>query len=303
MLRRTLLYLARQPALRRLVETSPATRRLSQRFIAGSTLEAAIKVCLRLKAESITATLDYLGENVNSLDAARVSRDMGLRTLDAMQAASLEPNVSIKLTQFGLDLSAEACESNAAALCEKAAAIGGFIRIDMESSAYTERTLAIVRHLHDRYKCCGSVIQAYLERSAGDIDALAPAGIRVRLCKGAYLEPPTIAFESKEDVDRSYLQLAETLLRTAHYPAIATHDERIIQHVRRFAKDHHIAPTRFEFQMLYGIRRDLQQRLIKDGFRVRVYVPFGEAWYPYFMRRLAERPANVLFLIRNLFRA
>jgi proline dehydrogenase len=303
MLRRTLLYMARQPALRQWVETSRAARGLSQRFIAGSTLEAAIDVCLRLKSEGITATLDYLGENVTSLEAAAVSRDMGLRTLRALQTANLEPNISIKLTQFGLDLSASACEANAALLCETAAALGGFVRIDMESSEYTERTLGIVRHLYGRYKSCGTVIQAYLKRSASDIAVLAAEGIRVRLCKGAYLEPPTVAFESKNDVDRSYMDLAEILLRAARHPAIATHDERIIQHVSEFVRDQNIAADGFEFQMLYGIRRDLQKRLVGEGFRVRVYVPFGEAWYPYFMRRLAERPANVLFLIRNLLRA
>jgi proline dehydrogenase len=301
-LRRTLLYLARQPGLRRWVENSAATRRLSRRFIAGSSLEDAVAACRRLKAEGISATLDYLGENVTSLAQAGVSRDMALRTLRALHSSQLEPNISLKLTQFGLDLSDDACEANVASVVEAAAAIGGFVRVDMESSAYTERTLKIVRHLYARYKACGTVIQAYLRRSAGDINDLALARTRVRLCKGAYLEDSDVAFEHKEDVDRNYLRLAEVLLQQGHYPALATHDERIIEEIRRFVTKHNIETDRFEFQMLFGIRRDLQRSLVEAGFRVRVYVPFGEAWYPYFMRRLAERPANLLFILRNIFR-
>jgi proline dehydrogenase len=302
MLRRLLLYLSHQRALRKWMETSPIARRMSSRFIAGSTLEEALAVCARLRTERIAATLDYLGENVKSLAEAAACRDMCLRVLDAMHGAGVEPNVSIKLTQFGLDFSSEACEDNAAPLVEAAATTGGFVRIDMESSEYIARTLGIVTRLHQRYGSCGTVIQAYLRSSAADVDCLNGLGIRVRLCKGAYLEGPDVAFESKADVDRNFLELAKKLLRGGCYPAIATHDERMIEAVERFAAHEGIGKGAFEFQMLYGIRRDLQKRLVADGYRLRLYVPFGEAWYPYFMRRLAERPANLVFLARNLIR-
>ncbi len=302
-LRRTLLFLAGQPALRRWVETSPATRRLAHRFVAGSTLEEAVEVCRKIRNEGISATLDYLGENVTLLEQAIASRDTGLRMLQALSEAGLEPNISIKLTQYGLDLSPEACEANVATLVEAAAKLGGFVRLDMESSRYTSQTLEIATHLHQKYGACGTVIQACLRRSASDIATLTPAGIRVRLCKGAYLEPPSAAFETKAEVDATYATLARTLLHSGHYPAIATHDEKLIRHLRTYIANNHINPASFEFQMLYGIRRDLQKALVAEGFRLRLYVPFGEAWYPYFMRRLAERPANLLFLLRNMIRA
>jgi proline dehydrogenase len=299
-LRRTILYLSRHKALRNWVETSPSARRLSSRFVAGSQLSDALQVCRAIRADGINATLDYLGENVKSLDEAVACRDMYLQMLHAMQDAGVEPNVSIKLTQFGLDLSESACEENVATLVKAAAAIGGFVRLDMESSQYTDRTLSFVTRLHQEYGACGSVIQAYLRRSAKDIECLERERIRVRLCKGAYLEPPEVAFEQKALVDRNYLDLARSLLTAGEYPAIATHDERIIEKLERFVAQKAIPRERFEFQMLYGIRRDLQRRLVQEGYRLRLYVPFGEAWYPYFMRRLAERPANVLFLLRNL---
>jgi proline dehydrogenase len=301
-LRATLLYLSGHSGLRHWMETSSVARRLSARFIAGDTLEAALDACRKIRAEGISATLDYLGENVRSLEEASACRDMYLRTLHSMRDAGLEPNVSLKLSQFGIDLSPEACEANVAMLVEAAARIGGFVRIDMESSPYTQRTLEIVTRVHGRFRACGTVIQAYLLRSEGDIDELNGQRIRVRLCKGAYLEPPAVAFGSKQAVDRNYLRLASILLKCGEYPAIATHDEKMLEGVRHFAAEQGIAPDRYEFQMLYGIRRDLQKKLIADGYRLRLYVPFGEAWYPYFMRRLAERPANVLFLARNLLR-
>jgi proline dehydrogenase len=301
-LRRTILYLSRHKALRNWVETSPSARRLSSRFVAGSRLVDALEVCRKIHADGITATLDYLGENVKTLDEAAACRDMYLRVLHAMEAAGLEPNVSIKLTQFGLDLSESACGENVAALVKAAAELRGFVRIDMESSQYTDRTLALVTRLHREYSACGTVIQAYLRRSAKDIEGLEAERIRVRLCKGAYLEPSEIAFEAKAQVDRNYLELARSLLTTGEYPAIATHDEQIIGTVENFVTGKVIPPNRFEFQMLYGIRRDLQRRLVGEGYRLRLYIPFGEAWYPYFMRRLAERPANLLFFIRHLLR-
>jgi proline dehydrogenase len=270
--------------------------------VAGPALSDALLACQRLRAEGITATLDYLGENVKTLDEAAACRDNYLSMLAALKAEGLEPNVSLKLTQFGLDLDPAACAGNVGMLVSKAAEIGGFVRIDMESSAYTERTLALVRRLHAEHASCGTVIQAYLHRSAEDIRVLEQDRIRVRLCKGAYLESPAIAFERKADVDANYLRLAKELLATGEYPAIATHDEPIIRAVERHAAENGVARDGFEFQMLYGIRRDLQRWLVSEGYRLRVYVPFGEAWYPYFMRRLAERPANLLFFLRQLVR-
>jgi proline dehydrogenase len=302
-LRRTLLYLSHHRGLRRVAETSSLARRLASRFVAGDTLEDALRVCTKIREQGITATLDYLGENVTSLEEAAACRDVYCRTLRSMKAAGLEPNVSLKLTQFGLDLSPEACEANVAQLVHTAAQIGGFVRFDMESSEYTDRTLSLVTRLHARFGACGTVIQAYLRRSAGDVNCLSRERIRVRLCKGAYLEAPEVAFPDKRDVDRNYLELARTLLADGPYPAIATHDVNMIAGVKQFASAQGIARDRFEFQMLFGIRRDLQRQLILDGYRLRVYIPFGEAWYPYFMRRLAERPANLLFLLKNLGRS
>ena len=301
-LRRTILFLSRHKALRNWVETSPSALRLSSRFVAGRQLDDALDVCRRIRADGITATLDYLGENVKSLDEAAACRDMYLRMLHAMQTAGVEPNVSIKLTQFGLDLSESACGENVAALVKAAAAMGGFVRIDMEASQYTDRTLDLVTRLHREYPACGTVIQSYLRRSAQDIERLETERIRVRLVKGAYLEPPEIAFDAKAQVDRNYVELAQSLLTTGEYPAIATHDVRIIEAMENFVTSQSIPRDRFEFQMLYGIRRDLQRRLVREGYRLRLYIPFGEAWYPYFMRRLAERPANLLFFVRHLLR-
>jgi proline dehydrogenase len=300
-LRSIILFLSRNKRLRAWVETSPSARRLSSRFVAGSTLEEALEACQRLKAEGITATLDYLGENVTSLDEAAACRDVYLGMLPAMKEAGVEPNVSLKLTQFGLELSESACEENVRALVKAAGAIGGFVRIDMESSQFTDRTLGMVTRLHAQSAACGVVVQAYLRRSAADVACLEREHIRVRLCKGAYLEPPEVAFPKKWEVDRNYLDLARNLLTNGVYPAMATHDWRIIQAVEEHATRNGVGRDRFEFQMLYGIRRDEQKRLVEEGYRLRVYVPFGEAWYPYFMRRLAERPANLMFFLRQLF--
>ena len=301
-LRRTILYLAAHKSLRNWMETSPAARRLSRRFVAGSSLKDALSVVRRLHEEGITATLDYLGENVKTLTEAAACRDKYLAMLEALKAEGLDPNVSLKLTQFGLDLDESACQENVEKLVCAAAGMDGFVRIDMESSVYTDRTLGLVRRLHAKHPSCGTVIQAYLRRSADDIRVLERERIRVRLCKGAYLEPPEFAFQRKSEVDANYLMLAKELLATGEYPAIATHDEPMIRAIEKHAAAGGVARDGFEFQMLYGIRRDLQRWLVAEGYRLRVYVPFGEAWYPYFMRRLAERPANLLFLLRNLLR-
>ena len=284
------------------METSSAARRLATRFVAGETLEDALAVGRRLYSEGITITLDHLGESVTSLEEAAEARDVYLKTLDAMHQAGIQPNVSLKLTQFGLDLSEKACRENVEQLVRRAAEIGGFVRVDMESSEYVDRTLALVTDLQARYEAVGIVIQAYLYRSRGDVEMLCERGIRVRLCKGAYLEPHSVAFPKKSQVDQSYTELSQLLLDRGPYPAIATHDERMIQAAEAHAASHELRRDAFEFQMLYGIRRDLQKRLVAGGYRLRLYVPFGRAWYPYYMRRLAERPANVFFILRNLFR-
>ena len=259
-------------------------------------------VCRRLNAENIAVTLDHLGESVTSLPEAADARDAYLRLLPAIHREGIGGNVSLKLTQFGMDFSYDACLANVETLAEAAAGLGTFIRIDMESSEYTGRTLKLVSALHAKHGSVGTVIQAYLHRSRADVEKLIAERVRVRLCKGAYLEPAAVAFQRKADVDRNYVELMRLLLSSGLRPAIATHDERMVSETKAYAERNGIARDSFEFQMLYGIRRDLQRRLVAEGYRVRVYVPFGTAWYPYFMRRLAERPANVFFLMRNLFR-
>jgi proline dehydrogenase len=296
------LFLSRQKQLRKWMETSRWARRLSARFVAGDNLPDALATCQRINAEGIAVTLDHLGENVTSLEEAAASRDAYLRALTEIDNLKIQGNVSLKLTQFGMDLSLAECTANVEALVRQAAALGNFVRLDMESSAYTERTLNLVTSLHDRYKATGTVIQAYLLRSRQDVEMLCARGIRVRLCKGAYLEPPAVAFKSKAEVDRNFVELMNILLETGVYPAIATHDEAIVEQTKRFVESRKISRDSFEFQMLYGIRRDIQKRLVNEGYRLRLYVPYGQAWYPYFMRRLAERPANVFFLVRNLLR-
>ena len=285
------------------METSSLARRLSTRFVAGETLEEALTVSRKLNAEGITVTLDHLGESVTSLAEAAEARDVYLRTQAAIRESGIQGNVSLKLTQFGLDLSEAACAGNVERLVEHAAAVHSFVRIDMESSEYTDRTLRLVTDLHDRYPgATGTVIQAYLRRSRADIEMLNARGIRVRLCKGAYLEPAGVAFPRKEDVDRNYVELTKLLLDHGNYPAIATHDEKMIAAAKAHVAERRIAREAFEFQMLYGIRRDLQRKLVAEGYRLRLYIPFGEAWYPYYMRRLAERPAHLFFILRNLLR-
>ena len=296
------LFLSRQKHLRSWMETSPIARRLATRFVAGETLDDALAVATKLNSEGITVTLDHLGESVTSLDEAAAARDVYLHTLDAIHDKGIQGNVSLKLTQFGMDLSYDQALANVEQLVRRAKEVDSFVRVDMEASEYTDRTLSVVNELFARHRPVGVVIQAYLMRSRADIERLNASGIRVRLCKGAYLEPPTVAFPDKADVDRSFHQLAELLLEKGVYPAIATHDEAIIEQVKRFADSRKLARDCFEFQMLYGIRRDLQRKLVGEGWRLRLYVPFGRAWYPYYMRRLAERPANVLFMLRNLFR-
>lgn len=284
------------------METSPSAGVLTKRFIAGQTLEAGLEVCRHLNEERILVTLDHLGENVTSEEEARVAVTAYLAPLRQIHDRGLRASLSLKLTQFGLDLSEDLCRENVERIVSEAASLGGFVEIDMESCEYVDRTLRIVTAMHQRFGCVRGVVQAYLRRSAADIARLNRSGVPVRLCKGAYRESAAVAFAQKREVNENYALLMRTLLAEGNYPGLATHDERLINSALQFAKEQGIGPDRFEFQMLYGIRRDLQQRLVSQGYRVRLYVPYGDAWYPYFMRRLAERPANVFFLVRNLLR-
>ncbi|MGA2212347.1 MAG: proline dehydrogenase family protein [Bryobacteraceae bacterium] len=302
MLRSLLLVLSRQQWLRHWMETSPVADRLTSRFVAGSTLERELTVCRKLNADGYLATLDHLGESVGSLEEANQSRDAYLTALDQIARLNLQATVSIKLTQLGLDFSESAGRAAVECLVARAKSIGQMVEVDMESSQYTSRTLALVSELHAKYGSVRAVIQAYLYRSEGDIEDLCRQAIPVRLCKGAYRESPDVAFPRKKDVDANYIRLMLQLLDRGAYPAIASHDENIVQRAMGYVRAQNIAADRFEFQMLYGVGRDLQRRLVADGFRLRLYVPYGNAWYPYFMRRLAERPANVIFLARNLLR-
>jgi proline dehydrogenase len=301
-LRSLLLFLSRQKLLRRWVENSRVSRKLTRRFVAGKTLDEGLDVCQILNREGILATLDHLGENVSSIEEGAQTRDAYLSALDSIAARNLKSTVSIKLTHFGLDFSQQACASYVASVVARAKETGNTVEIDMESAGYVDRTLEIVIAQHQSARCVRAVIQAYLRRSEDDIRDLCRRQIPVRLCKGAYREPAEIAFPRKKDVDSNYVRLMDILLREGACPAFATHDEQVIRAVLRMVRETELAPDRLEFQMLYGIRKALQRQLIRDGFRVRLYVPYGVAWYPYFMRRLAERPANVLFLLRNLIR-
>jgi proline dehydrogenase len=301
MLRRSLLYLSESRVLRQWMERSRISKKLTSRFVAGRTLDDGLRVLQRLSAEGLLATLDFLGENVTSLQEAEVSRDTYLDALRHVQPFSA--TVSLKLTQFGLDLSHDACLSNLRELMVCARTQQSRVEIDMESSEYVERTLRIVEQLHAEFGGhVRAVIQAYLYRSEEDIARLSSQRIPVRLCKGAYHEPASVAYPNKVDVDESYLKLMRQLLDKGAYPAIASHDEAIIRAALAYAREQKIASDRLEFQMLYGIRRDLQRELVAAGYRVRLYVPYGDAWFPYFMRRLAERPANLIFLLKNLTR-
>jgi proline dehydrogenase len=303
-MRQALLWLSEQRKVFNFVRRNGVAKKLASRFVAGETIEEGVKAACDLKRRGITPSLDLLGESVHVASEAEAARDQYLEMLDRMAAERVEVNVSVKLTQMGLDIAEELCQANMVRILDQAKALGGFVRLDMEGSDYTQRTLDFFTgRLFQSYGAhCGVVIQSALRRSEGDINDLIALKARVRLCKGAYLEPPEIAFPDKKDVDRNYVLLMERLLLKGNYPGIATHDEKIIDYARRFAAREGIPSNRFEFQMLYGVRRDLQSRLRQQGFNVRVYIPFGTQWYPYLMRRLAERPANIAFILGNLVR-
>ena len=305
-LRSAFIALSRNRVLRNFCENTRFGRGMSSRFVAGMEIGDALRVAQSLNRQGMLVTLDSLGESVSSEAEANSAADIYHQLLDAISAQKLNANISVKLTQMGLELSPELAGGIAESLAEHAKRTDNFVRIDMEDSTLTQVTLDIVRRLHARPELRGSigiVIQAYLYRSKEDIEQLIADGIRVRLCKGAYKEPAEVAFPAKTDVDKNYIQLSHLLLDSPIYHGLATHDEAMVAAAKTYAKDRGVAPSRFEFQMLYGVRRDLQRNLVREGHRVRVYVPFGRDWYPYFMRRLAERPANVLFLAKNFFRS
>ncbi len=304
MLRQGLLWLSQQNRIFDFIRSNSLARNFASRFVAGETIEQGVAAAAALSAKGITSSLDLLGESVTQAAEAIAAKEQYLVMLDRLGGSGAQVNVSVKLTQMGFDLDEDLCGRNMLEILERARTLGGFVRLDMESSAYTQRTLDFFyqRLFPTHGAHCGVVIQSALRRSEADIDELIDRKARVRLCKGAYLEPPAVAFPDKADVDRNYGVLLERLLLKGNYPGIATHDETIIAHARRFAQTHDIAPARFEFQMLYGVRRDLQEQLRKAGYNVRVYIPFGTQWYPYLMRRLAERPANIAFMMGNMVR-
>jgi proline dehydrogenase len=287
-----------------MAEKSAIGRKVSRRFVAGTELEDVLVATKAMNDLGLSVSIDNLGENVTNADEARHSAELYHQLLDHIAGRKLNANVSLKLTHMGLDVDEKLAQQTTAALVEHAARTSNFVRVDMEGSTYTQRTLDFVHSLHSRngnVGRVGAVIQAYLMRSEKDVADLLQNRIRIRLCKGAYKEPPEIAFQKKSDVDANYVKLMKMLLNSGVYHGIATHDPKMIEATLAFARAEKIPPDAFEFQMLYGIRRDLQQQLVKDGWRMRVYIPFGTEWYPYFMRRLAERPANVFFVLKNLF--
>jgi proline dehydrogenase len=303
-MRQGLLWLSERQGVFNFVRRNGLARKFASRFVAGETVEEGVAAASDLSLRGITATLDLLGESVTQESDAAAACAQYIEMMDHMATAGVEVNVSVKLTQMGLDISEEVCLHNVVSILERARELNGFVRLDMEGSDYTERTLSFFKsRLFQPFESsCGVVIQAMLRRSKADVQDLIDMGARVRLCKGAYLEPPSVAFPDKADVDRNYVELMELLLTRGKYPGIATHDPAILKHAQAFIQQNTIGSDRYEFQMLYGVRRDLQQRLRRTGHRVRVYIPFGTQWYPYLMRRLAERPANIAFILGNLVR-
>ncbi len=302
MMRAVLLKLSDSKRLARWVTSNRVSRRMARRFVAGEELDDAVGAAQACNQAGMKVTLDYLGEHVQSEADARRARDIYLSIFDRIAQERLDANVSLKLTQLGLDLGEEFCQGLVETIVARAKSYGNFVRIDMEGSAYTERTIELVKRALAKSASVGVVIQSYLRRSEQDVEDLLVVGCRIRLCKGAYKEPPEIAFPEKADVDASYVKLMRLLLTSGIYHGIATHDPHMIVAAQEFAAQHAIAKDRFEFQMLYGIRTDLQQQLVRDAYCVRIYIPYGRDWFPYFMRRLAERTANLAFFVRQLFR-
>jgi proline dehydrogenase len=304
MFRSTLLYLSNQPRVFRFVRNNRLAKKFASRFVAGETLDEALDAVRELNAHGIPASLDLLGESVTNEREARAAGQEYLKILDRIHHRKLDANVSLKLTAMGLDISEDLCVAVTQDVLDRARQYGTFVRLDMESSAYTDRTLALFYdRLYPSYRDnVGIVLQSYLYRTSSDVDRAIEAKCRVRLCKGAYKEPASVAYPEKNDVDRNYEKCMQALMQRGNYPGLATHDPAIIDAAKKFAAERGIDRSRFEFQMLYGVRRDLQLQLVREGYRMRVYVPFGTQWYPYLMRRLAERPANVAFITGNVMR-
>jgi proline dehydrogenase len=303
MVRSILLKLSDSPGFANWVTSNASTRRMARRFVAGETLDEALAAAKACNDAGMSATLDYLGENVSTTADAQRARDAYLNIYDRIAQERLSANVSCKLTHLGLDLSVEFCEGLVLSIAERALAYDSFLRIDMESSIYTQRTVELVKRVRTQSPAIGTVIQAYLYRSEPDIQDLLSYGCRIRLCKGAYKESAEVAYPAKSDVDANYVKLMRLLLPSGFYHGIATHDPRMIAETIRWASEKQVSKDDFEFQMLYGVRTDLQRKLVQDGFRVRIYIPYGRDWFPYFMRRLAERPANLGFFVRNFLRS
>jgi len=306
-LRALFISLSESSRLRAVAERSSIGQNFSSRFVAGTQVEDVLRATRTVNQSGCSVSIDNLGENVTNADEARASAQLYHQLLDDIAAQQLNANISLKLTHMGLDVDEKLARDQVAGLVAKAGAMNprNFVRVDMEGSPYTQRTLDFVGELHRvpaNQGCVGAVIQSYMRRSESDVQTLMAEGIRIRLCKGAYKEPPEIAFQAKSEVDANYIKLMKILMKSKIYHGLATHDEKIINQAKAFATSERISRDAFEFQMLHGIRRDLQQSLMRDGWRMRVYIPFGTEWYPYFMRRLAERPANVLFIAKNLFR-
>jgi proline dehydrogenase len=297
-MRSLFISLSHRRSLARLAVRSPLTRPVVARFVAGETLDAALPAIVALQTAGLRTTVDVLGESVTSPELASAAVERYLATVAALSARGLDANVSLKLTQMGLEIGRDLCRTNVMRVVEAVQGVDGFIRFDMEDHAKTDATLEIWRAAHDRYPQVGVVIQSALRRSSADIDAITAIGGRVRLCKGAYDEPKGVAYRTKQAVDANYERLMQRLLLADAHPALATHDPRLIARAIQIVERERIERDRFEFQMLYGVRRDLQRMLIDRGYGVRIYVPYGREWYPYFMRRLAERPANVGFMLR-----
>ena len=304
MLRSVFLYLSNQQRIFKFVRNNRLAKKFAHRFVAGEDLDSAVAAVRALNARGITASLDLLGESVHNENEARETGREYLRILDRIQREKLDCNVSMKLTAMGLDISEDLCVAVTQSVLERAQQYGTFVRLDMEGSAYTERTLRLFEdRLYPSYKeNVGIVLQSYLYRTFDDVQRANKLRARVRICKGAYQEPATVAYPEKKDVDSNYVKCMQSLMTEGNYPGLATHDEAIIQEAKRFAKEKAIASERYEFQMLYGVRRDLQDQLVREGYRMRVYVPFGTQWYPYLMRRLAERPANLAFITGSVMR-
>jgi proline dehydrogenase len=305
MFRAFFITLSESKLLRGFAERSKAGQRVSSRFVAGLTLPDVVAATKTLNAAGLLVTMDRLGESVANAAQAREAAGTYGELLEAIQREKLDANVSVKLTGIGFDVDTALTQKLVEDMTAHAASIGSFVRVDMEGSSYTQQTLDLVHAVHAKPEskgAVGTVIQSYLYRSEKDVEELCAKGIRIRLCKGAYKEPAAVAFQAKSDVDANYVKLMKILLKSGVFHGIATHDEAMIDATIRFAREEKIDPSTFEFQMLYGIRRDLQEKLVKEGWGMRVYVPFGLEWYPYFMRRLAERPANALFVFKNFFR-